>query len=75
VKKVMSKSEMFSIIAESAALKRKDVSNVFEIYGVLLKRHLGKGGVGECTLPGFLKFKIVRKPATKARKGINPLPA
>ena len=24
------------------------------------------------TLPGFAKFRVVKKPATKARQGINP---
>ena len=24
------------------------------------------------TVPGLMKIKVVRKPATKARKGVNP---
>jgi len=28
--------------------------------------------VGEFVLPGLLKISTVRKPATKARKGVNP---
>ena len=27
---------------------------------------------GLFTLPGFAKFRVVKKPAVKARKGINP---
>ncbi|MCC6171207.1 MAG: HU family DNA-binding protein, partial [Gammaproteobacteria bacterium] len=27
---------------------------------------------GLFTLPGLLKLKVVKKPATKAREGINP---
>ncbi|MCK4951550.1 MAG: HU family DNA-binding protein, partial [Gammaproteobacteria bacterium] len=27
---------------------------------------------GTFTVPGLMKVKVVRKPATKARKGINP---
>jgi nucleoid DNA-binding protein len=72
VKKAMTKSEMLSIIAEGTALTRKDVSNVFEALSVVIKRHVTKGGAGECTLPGLVKFRVVRKPAVKARKGINP---
>jgi DNA-binding protein HU-beta len=68
----MTKSEMLSIIAEGAALTRKDVNNVFEALGVVIRRHVSKGGVGECTLPGLIKFRVVRKPAVKARKGVNP---
>jgi len=29
-------------------------------------------GPGLFTLPGLLKMKVVKKPATKAREGINP---
>jgi len=34
--------------------------------------HIKPRAAGEFTLPGLLKVKVVRKPATKARKGINP---
>ena len=27
---------------------------------------------GAFTVPGFAKFVVVKKPATKARKGVNP---
>ena len=33
-------------------------------------KELKKSGV--FTLPGFAKFRVVKKPATKARQGINP---
>ena len=72
VKKAMTKSEMLSIIAEGVALTRKDVSNVLDALCVVIKRHVTKGGVGECTLPGLVKLRVVRKPAVKARKGVNP---
>ena len=29
-------------------------------------------GAGEISIAGLMKIKVVRKPATKARKGINP---
>ena len=29
-------------------------------------------GAGMFTMPGLLKMKVVKKPATKARQGINP---
>jgi hypothetical protein len=38
----------------------------------VIEGHLKKNGAGIFTLPGLLKMKVVRKPATKARKGINP---
>ena len=33
-------------------------------------KELKKNGI--FTLPGFAKFRVVKKPATKARQGINP---
>ena len=37
-----------------------------------MESHLKKGAPGEFTVPGLMKCKVIRKPATKARKGINP---
>ena len=37
----------------------------------MIERHIGKKGPGQFTLPGLFKIKTLRKPATKARKGIN----
>ena len=37
-----------------------------------IQRHVKKRGPGTFTLPGLLKVRTVRKPARKARKGINP---
>ena len=37
-----------------------------------VQRSLGKRGPGIYTIPGLMKLTVVRKPATKARKGINP---
>jgi nucleoid DNA-binding protein len=38
----------------------------------LIERHIKKGAVGQFSLPGLMKIEVRRKPATKARKGINP---
>jgi len=38
----------------------------------LIESDIGKRGPGVFTVPGLMKIKVVRKPATKARKGINP---
>jgi len=72
VKKSMTKSEVLSAIAEGTGLTRKEVGKVVEALGVVIKRHVSRGGAGQFVLPGLAKFKVVRKPATKARKGINP---
>jgi nucleoid DNA-binding protein len=64
------KSESVAFLAEKTGLAKKDVSGVFEAMNALIKRDLKKHGV--FTVPGLMKIKVVKKPATKARKGINP---
>ena len=68
----MKKSELFNHIAESTELSRKEIGSVFDILSDVMHKHLKKGGPGEFTVPGLMKCKVTRKPATKARKGINP---
>lgn len=71
-KKAMTKTEIYSSIAERAGLSRKQVSAVFEGLQGLISNSLGKKGAGIFTVPGLLKLKVVRKPATKEREGVNP---
>ena len=64
------KSEILATISKDTELSRKQVSAVFDsLHGVIRKSLRGHGLV---TLPGLLKLKVVKKPATKAREGINP---
>lgn len=65
------KSAAMGYIADQTGLTKKDVSSVFEALTGLIKRDLKKGP-GIFTVPGLMKIKVIRKPATKARKGINP---
>lgn len=64
------KSEVVSQIADRTGLTRKDVGAVFENLNVVIRKSLR--GPGEFTVPGLMKVRVVRKPATKARKGVNP---
>ena len=70
--KPMTKSEIVSGIAEATGLTKKDVSSVFEVMAAQIKKSLGRRGPGAYTIPGLMKLVVQRKPATKARKGINP---
>ena len=70
--KAATKSEIYQQIAEHTSLTRKQVGAVFDALGEIVKRELGKKGPGVFTVPGLLKLKRIFKPATKARKGINP---
>lgn len=66
------KSQILNYIAESSGLKRKDVANVITALTEMMEKALSKRGPGEFIVPGLMKCRVVRKPATKARKGLNP---
>jgi len=70
--KPMSKSEIVSGIAETTGLAKKQVNAVFEAMAGQIQKSLSSRGPGVYTVPGLMKVYVVRKPATKARKGINP---
>jgi nucleoid DNA-binding protein len=70
--KAMTKGEIVADIAESTGLAKKQVASVFEAMAGQIKKSLGRTGPGAYTVPGLMKLVVVRKPATKARKGINP---
>ncbi len=66
----MSKSQLIEQIAAANELPKKDVKGVLETLATVGYKELKKTGV--FLVPGFAKFVVVKKPATKARKGINP---
>ncbi len=70
--KPRTKGEILRELAERSELSRAQVVSVFDEMSKLIKTDLGKKGPGVFVVPGLLKIKVVRKPATKARKGINP---
>jgi nucleoid DNA-binding protein len=69
--KPMSKTEVVSGIADETGLTKKQVNSVFEAMTGQIKKSLGRRGPGAYNIPGLMKVAVVRKPATKARKGIN----
>jgi len=64
------KSEVLLQISKDTGLTRKQVSSVFESLGGAIKKSLRGNGI--FTMPGLCKMKVVKRPATKAREGINP---
>lgn len=72
VKDAMSKTQIVATLTERAELTKKQVHAIFDELAGLIEGHVKKGGPGQFTLPGLMKVQVVRKPATKARKGINP---
>ncbi len=71
-KKSPTKSEIYSALAESTSLSKKEIATVFNELSVVVKKNLGSRGPGVFTLPGLCKMTAKKKPATKARKGRNP---
>ncbi|MEM6300443.1 MAG: HU family DNA-binding protein [Pseudomonadota bacterium] len=72
LKDKMTKTQILASISESTGLSKKQVGDVFEELETLIERSVKKRAVGEFTLPGLMKITTVKKPAVKARKGINP---
>ncbi|HBO13192.1 MAG TPA: integration host factor [Halieaceae bacterium] len=72
LKDKLTKTQIVGNIAESTGLSKKQVSDVMVELEALIERSIKKRSVGEFTLPGLMKITTVKKPARKARKGINP---
>ena len=64
------KSDILAHVSKDTGLSKKQVSSVFESLNTVIKKSLKSHGI--FTLPGLAKMKVVKKPATKAREGINP---
>lgn len=68
----LSKSALIQTIADKSAgnLTRKDVKGVIETVAAIGQTELKKSGI--FVIPGLVRMVVVKKPATKERKGINP---
>merc|ERR1711879_76508 len=60
----------YSSVAETTGLKTKDVKSVIEGLVAVAADELKKSG--SFKLAGALNMKLKKKPATPARKGVNP---
>jgi DNA-binding protein HU-beta len=68
---MMSKSELIAKITdEHEGLTKKDVKGVIDTLAIVGYKELKK--TGSFPVPGFAKFVVIKKPATKERAGINP---
>jgi len=67
----MSKSALIEKLAgQSDGLSKKNVREVLEGLAGIAYKELKKSGA--FLVPGLVKFVVIKKPATKAREGINP---
>jgi nucleoid DNA-binding protein len=71
--KSMTKTEVLNALAEKSGVGKKEVGSVIEALSELIENQIGKKGPGVFSVPGLMKITVVRKPATKAKKGVpNP---
>jgi nucleoid DNA-binding protein len=70
--KARTKGGFFQTIADHVGIHRRDVAGVFHVMGSMIRSDLSKSGSGMFTVPGLMRITVKRKPATKARPGINP---
>lgn len=68
----LTKTELLTTIADATELAKKEVASVLDTLGDIIGAHINKRAVGHIAIPGLLKIEVKKKPATKARKGINP---
>ena len=66
----LTQSAVFSTVAEKTSLKAKDVKAVVETLMGVATTELKKNG--SFKFAGMMNMKLKNKPATKARKGVNP---
>lgn len=72
IKEPMTRSALLTHLSESTGLTKKQVNAVFDELKNVIEGHLKNGAAQVFNLHGLLKIKVQRKPATRARKGINP---
>mgnify|MGYP006176962047 CR=1 FL=1 len=70
IKTEFNKSTLAAHLAETSGVEAKQVKAVLESLVDVGHKELKKSGL--FTVPGFAKFRVVTKPATKAREGVNP---
>jgi nucleoid DNA-binding protein len=70
--KALTKTEILNALADGTGLARKEVGSVLDALANLIGENIGKKGPGVFNVPGLMKITVQNKPATKARKGINP---
>jgi DNA-binding protein HU-beta len=67
----ITKSQLVEKISEHhSEISKRDIKGIVETLANVGHKELKKSGV--FVVPGFAKFVVVKKPATKAREGTNP---
>ena len=72
VKTKLSKSQVLQALAEDSGVTKSEVKRVWGSLERLIEASICDQGYGQFTLPGLMKVTTVRRPAIKARRGVNP---
>ena len=72
VKTKLSKSQVLGALAEDSGMSKSEVKKVWCSLERLIEASICDQGYGQFTLPGLMKVTTVRRPAIKARRGVNP---
>lgn len=70
ISKALTRAQQVGYISDQTGLSKRDVNSVLDCFEPMIASHLR--GPGQINFAGLMKVIAVRKPATKARKGINP---
>jgi len=68
--KPRSKGDIYRTIAEHTGISRKQAAGVFDIMSRMIAADLGKGT--DFNVPGLMKVRVIKKPATKGGMRPNP---
>lgn len=71
-RKPFTKSQFITAITESSGTSKKEVVAILEVISKIIGAHIAKQGPEVFSWPGLFKIQVTKKPATKARPGINP---
>ena len=72
VKTKLSKPQVLEALAEDSGMSKSEVEKVWGSLERLIEASICDQGYGQFTLPGLMKVTTVRRPAIKARRGVNP---
>ncbi|HEY4731774.1 MAG TPA: HU family DNA-binding protein [Gammaproteobacteria bacterium] len=72
IKQPYTRSALLSHIAGSTGLTKIQAASVIDELKLVIEGHVKQGSAQIFTMPGLFKIKVIRKPATKARMGVNP---
>lgn len=71
--KRMTKAQVLTELATTTEIDKKTVTTVLDALNDLVTKQLKSAeSPGEFVIPGLVKVRVVDKPATEERQGINP---